>query len=197
VRSERRVVLEDVADRSYRSFAEPCRDLCRGADLALADAIDRPDRAVEGRGSSLSAGQLIDQPTRGRLDPRGNLWRYVGGAAVGRRNWFSQLILPSWDGWPARASPISSPRAPPPLAVSSSLAFRSRHRSRSKRGRFRSSSRASAATARSSAASIRSRPTKDVMGVHAIDDQPIAAPGTVTAGAIEIFARLSRERLDP
>ena len=39
--------------------------------------------------------------------------------------------------------------------------------------------------------------TKDVMGVHAIDDQPIAAPGPVTAGAIEIFARLSRERLDP
>ena len=39
--------------------------------------------------------------------------------------------------------------------------------------------------------------TKDVMGVHAIDDQPIAAPGPVTARAIEIFARLSRERLDP
>jgi branched-chain amino acid aminotransferase len=39
--------------------------------------------------------------------------------------------------------------------------------------------------------------TKDVLGVHAIDDQPIAAPGPVTAGAIEIFARLSRERLDP
>jgi branched-chain amino acid aminotransferase len=38
---------------------------------------------------------------------------------------------------------------------------------------------------------------KDVMGVNAIDDQLIAAPGPVTAGAIEIFARLSRERLDP
>ena len=39
--------------------------------------------------------------------------------------------------------------------------------------------------------------TKDVMGVHAIDDQPIAAPGPMTAHAIEVFARLSRERLDP
>jgi branched-chain amino acid aminotransferase len=38
---------------------------------------------------------------------------------------------------------------------------------------------------------------KDVMGVHAMDDKLIAAPGPVTAGAIEIFARLSRERLDP
>lgn len=38
---------------------------------------------------------------------------------------------------------------------------------------------------------------KDVMGVHAIDARPIAAPGPVTAGAIEIFARLSGERLDP
>ena len=39
--------------------------------------------------------------------------------------------------------------------------------------------------------------TKDVMAVHAIDDQPFAAPGPVTAGAIEIFARLSRQRLNP
>jgi len=39
--------------------------------------------------------------------------------------------------------------------------------------------------------------TKDVMGVHAIDDTMVAAPGPVTARAIEIFARLSRERLDP
>ena len=39
--------------------------------------------------------------------------------------------------------------------------------------------------------------TKDVLGVHAIDDRPVAAPGPVTARAIEIFARLSRERLDP
>ena len=39
--------------------------------------------------------------------------------------------------------------------------------------------------------------TKDVMAVHAIDDQPVAAPGPVTARAIEIFARLSRARLDP
>ena len=38
---------------------------------------------------------------------------------------------------------------------------------------------------------------KDVMGIHSIDDQPIAAPGTVTASAIEIFARLSRQSLDP
>ena len=38
---------------------------------------------------------------------------------------------------------------------------------------------------------------KDVLGVHAIDDRPVAAPGPVTARAIEIFARLSRERLDP
>ena len=38
---------------------------------------------------------------------------------------------------------------------------------------------------------------KDVLGVHAIDDQPITAPGPVTARAAEIFARLSRERLDP
>ncbi len=39
--------------------------------------------------------------------------------------------------------------------------------------------------------------TKDVMGVHAIDGLRLAAPGPVTARAIEIFARLSRERLDP
>ena len=39
--------------------------------------------------------------------------------------------------------------------------------------------------------------TKDVMAVHAIDDRMIAAPGPLTARATEIFARLSRERLDP
>ncbi len=38
--------------------------------------------------------------------------------------------------------------------------------------------------------------TKDVLGVHAIDDQLVAA-GPVTARAAEIFARLSAERLDP
>ena len=38
---------------------------------------------------------------------------------------------------------------------------------------------------------------KDVMGIHAIDDRLVAAPGPVTARAAEIFARLSRERLDP
>jgi branched-chain amino acid aminotransferase len=38
---------------------------------------------------------------------------------------------------------------------------------------------------------------KDVMGVHAIDDRLVAAPGQVTARVAEIFARLSRERLDP
>jgi branched-chain amino acid aminotransferase len=38
---------------------------------------------------------------------------------------------------------------------------------------------------------------KDVMAVHAIDDRMIPAPGPVTARTIEIFARLSRERLDP
>jgi len=38
---------------------------------------------------------------------------------------------------------------------------------------------------------------KDVMAVHAIDDHPVVAPGPVTAQAAEIFARLSRERLDP
>ena len=39
--------------------------------------------------------------------------------------------------------------------------------------------------------------TKDVMGIHAIDDRLITAPGPVTAAAIEIFTRLSSERLDP
>lgn len=39
--------------------------------------------------------------------------------------------------------------------------------------------------------------TKDVMAVHAIGDRPITAPGPVTAHAAHIFARLSRERLDP
>ena len=39
--------------------------------------------------------------------------------------------------------------------------------------------------------------TKDVLGVHAIDDRLVAAPGPVTARAAEIFARLSHERLDP
>jgi branched-chain amino acid aminotransferase len=39
--------------------------------------------------------------------------------------------------------------------------------------------------------------TKDVMAVHAIDDRLIPAPGPVTAHAAHIFARLSRERLDP
>ena len=38
---------------------------------------------------------------------------------------------------------------------------------------------------------------KDVMAVHAIDDQPVVAPGPVTAQVVEIFTRLSRERLDP
>ena len=37
---------------------------------------------------------------------------------------------------------------------------------------------------------------KDVLAVHAIDDKAVA-PGPVTARAAEIFARLSRERLDP
>jgi branched-chain amino acid aminotransferase len=39
--------------------------------------------------------------------------------------------------------------------------------------------------------------TKDVLGVHAIDDRLIEAPGPVTARTAEIFARLSREHLDP
>ena len=39
--------------------------------------------------------------------------------------------------------------------------------------------------------------TKDVMGVDAIGDRQVTAPGPVTAQVIEIFGRLSRERLDP
>jgi len=39
--------------------------------------------------------------------------------------------------------------------------------------------------------------TKDVLGIHAIDDRSFAAPGPVTARAIEIFARLSGDGLDP
>ena len=38
---------------------------------------------------------------------------------------------------------------------------------------------------------------KDVMAVHAVDDRPLPAPGPVTAQVVEIFTRLSRERLDP
>jgi branched-chain amino acid aminotransferase len=38
---------------------------------------------------------------------------------------------------------------------------------------------------------------KNVMAVHAIDDRPVLAPGPVTAQVVEIFNRLSRERLDP
>lgn len=38
---------------------------------------------------------------------------------------------------------------------------------------------------------------KDVLPVHAIDEQPAMAKRPVTARAAEIFARLSRERLDP
>jgi branched-chain amino acid aminotransferase len=38
---------------------------------------------------------------------------------------------------------------------------------------------------------------KDVLAVHAIDDQAVAAPGPVTARAAEIFARLSDERNNP
>jgi len=38
---------------------------------------------------------------------------------------------------------------------------------------------------------------KDVMAVHAIDDRPLAAPGPLTARVVEIFNRLSCERLDP
>ena len=38
---------------------------------------------------------------------------------------------------------------------------------------------------------------KDVMGVHSVDDRLVAAPGPLTTRAGEIFARLSRERLDP
>gem|GEM_PF-34210 len=39
--------------------------------------------------------------------------------------------------------------------------------------------------------------TKDVMGVHAIDDHQVAAPGPVTARAAAIFARMSRQHQDP
>jgi branched-chain amino acid aminotransferase len=39
--------------------------------------------------------------------------------------------------------------------------------------------------------------TKDVLAVHAVDDRVLPAPGPLTARAIDIFARLSRERLDP
>ena len=39
--------------------------------------------------------------------------------------------------------------------------------------------------------------TKDVMGIHTIEDQSLTAPGPVTARAAEVFARLSSERLDP
>jgi branched-chain amino acid aminotransferase len=39
--------------------------------------------------------------------------------------------------------------------------------------------------------------TKDVLPVHAVDDRMIQAPGPVTAHVAAIFARLSRERLDP
>ncbi|MHB8274456.1 MAG: aminotransferase class IV [Dermatophilaceae bacterium] len=38
---------------------------------------------------------------------------------------------------------------------------------------------------------------KDVMAVHAIDDRVVVSPGPVTAQVVEIFTRLSRERLDP
>jgi len=38
---------------------------------------------------------------------------------------------------------------------------------------------------------------KDVMAVHAVDDRRLPAPGPVTAQVVEIFTRLSRERLDP
>ena len=39
--------------------------------------------------------------------------------------------------------------------------------------------------------------TKDVMGIHAIGDTLIPAPGPVTARAAEIFARRSAQHLDP
>ena len=39
--------------------------------------------------------------------------------------------------------------------------------------------------------------TKDVLGVHAVDDRALAAPGPVTAAAAAIFARHSKERNDP
>jgi len=39
--------------------------------------------------------------------------------------------------------------------------------------------------------------TKDVLAVHAIDDQAVDRAGPVTARAAEIFARLSDERNNP
>lgn len=39
--------------------------------------------------------------------------------------------------------------------------------------------------------------TKDVLGVHAVDDHEVAAPGPVTARATEIFARRSAEHPNP
>jgi branched-chain amino acid aminotransferase len=39
--------------------------------------------------------------------------------------------------------------------------------------------------------------TKDVLAVHAVDDRALPAGGPLTTRAAEIFARLSRERLDP
>jgi branched-chain amino acid aminotransferase len=39
--------------------------------------------------------------------------------------------------------------------------------------------------------------TKDVLAVHAIDDRRLVAPGPLTARVTDIFARLSRERLNP
>lgn len=39
--------------------------------------------------------------------------------------------------------------------------------------------------------------TKDVLAVHAVDDQLFQAPGPLTARAAEIFARLSGEHVDP
>ena len=38
---------------------------------------------------------------------------------------------------------------------------------------------------------------KDVLPVHTIDEEPVMTPGPVTARAVEIFARLSSDRLDP
>lgn len=39
--------------------------------------------------------------------------------------------------------------------------------------------------------------TKDVLGIHALDDRVLTAPGSVTTRIAAIFARLSVERLDP
>ena len=39
--------------------------------------------------------------------------------------------------------------------------------------------------------------TKDVMAVHAVDDQSVPAPGPITLRATEIFARRWRENLNP